>query len=159
MLSCCFLWCGDTWQSLRTRLSTAELVGETGLPPPPCLGLLSVLPNNMILDFFHLTHFAQHDILKIHLSQVAVFYLFFSFYFKHFYCCPSTVFGLSPHPSPPPHPSLPPSPIFSCGWEVFYCIYGTTSFYPIVYRQILWWFLFLCLILNVLNIVSFFLIV
>ena len=33
----------NTWQSCLTRFKTAELVGETGLPPPPCLGLITIL--------------------------------------------------------------------------------------------------------------------
>ena len=37
-----------TWQYYPTRLRTAESVGETGLPPPPCLSLLSILPNNSL---------------------------------------------------------------------------------------------------------------
>ena len=39
-----------SWQSYWTRLRTSELVSEACLPPPPCLGLLSILPNSMIVN-------------------------------------------------------------------------------------------------------------
>ena len=42
----------NTQQYYRTRLRTAEFVGEACLPPPPCLGLLSILPHTIIVETF-----------------------------------------------------------------------------------------------------------